>query len=222
MAEVRLNDSGPRGSRYLPATLTKHTLPEKGHVMAVRKSRPARGVCPVCGRPARRTYCSAACHAKMRRRWEDRQCACCGGMFHVYQADLRKGGGVYCSMACRRKHKSENGKAYPKIGRKSIHRIVAAETAGRTLNECEVVHHKDGNRKNYAPDNLEILPSQAAHMRLHAKCGEESSFAKLTWENVREIRRRRAAGESTASLAAQFGIDQSNVRLIVRGRTWKE
>lgn len=32
----------------------------------------------------------------------------------------------------------------------------------------EVVHHKDGDPSNNDPDNLEILSSQSAHMKLHA------------------------------------------------------
>lgn len=33
----------------------------------------------------------------------------------------------------------------------------------------EVVHHKDNNPLNNSPDNLEVLPSQSEHMKLHRK-----------------------------------------------------
>jgi hypothetical protein len=52
--------------------------------------------------------------------------------------------------------------------------------------------------------------------------GEKHYSAKLTWANVREIRVRRAAGESMADLAREFAVGASNIRFIVTGRTWKE
>ena len=47
------------------------------------------------------------------------------------------------------------------------HRLVAAKMLGRPLTKLEVVHHKDGNRKNNVEDNLLIFISQSAHMRYH-------------------------------------------------------
>lgn len=50
--------------------------------------------------------------------------------------------------------------------------------------------------------------------------GERNSLAKLTADNVREIRSRAADGESRASIARHFGVDPSNVSLIVTGKAW--
>lgn len=186
------------------------------------KSIPAHVSCPVCGKPARRTYCSSSCHATTRRRGEDRRCACCGKPFYVRPSDRRKGGGVFCSLSCRKKYKAENGVNYLRCGTKSVHRIVAAATLGRPLLPSEIVHHKDHDKKNNTPENLQVIPNKSEHHRLHARRGEDSEFAILTWRQVREIRRRRAAGESATSLAKEFNIHTSNVRLIVRGKTWKE
>jgi len=47
------------------------------------------------------------------------------------------------------------------------HRVVLAATVGRALTSVEVVHHKDGDPSNNAPDNLALLPSQSDHMRIH-------------------------------------------------------
>lgn len=47
------------------------------------------------------------------------------------------------------------------------HRLVMEQVLGRYLTADEVVHHKDGDKLNNLPENLELL-SQAEHMRLHA------------------------------------------------------
>lgn len=47
-----------------------------------------------------------------------------------------------------------------------VHRLVAAAILGRALLDGEHVHHKDRNKHNNAPENLEIL-SNADHTRLH-------------------------------------------------------
>jgi len=46
------------------------------------------------------------------------------------------------------------------------HRIVMENHLGRHLNSNEVVHHKDGNKKNNSVDNLEVL-SSSEHSKLH-------------------------------------------------------
>lgn len=51
--------------------------------------------------------------------------------------------------------------------------------------------------------------------------GEASPAARLTDADVREIRRSYAAGEATqAQLGARFGIAQTHVSSIIRGRSW--
>lgn len=51
--------------------------------------------------------------------------------------------------------------------------------------------------------------------------GSGSHRAKLSWHSVAEIRRRRANGESGASLARAFGVSASTISFIVRGQTWR-
>ena len=57
------------------------------------------------------------------------------------------------------------------------------------------------------------MPTEFTHKR-------NRDHAKLTEGQVREMRLRYHAGESQASLAAAFGVTESNVRMIVRRKTW--
>lgn len=59
-----------------------------------------------------------------------------------------------------------NGKGYTKTYGKHTHRIVAEQMLGRPLRRDEIVHHKDGNKQNNNPSNLEVM-TQSEHARLH-------------------------------------------------------
>lgn len=60
------------------------------------------------------------------------------------------------------------GKSYPKLFGRHLHRIVAEAKLGRPLKPGEVVHHRDENKRNASPENLEVLESQKEHAALHA------------------------------------------------------
>lgn len=51
--------------------------------------------------------------------------------------------------------------------------------------------------------------------------GSCHSFAKLTEDQVREIRRRAGNGEAGRALGREFGISSTNVSSIIRCETWK-
>lgn len=87
-----------------------------------------------------------------------------------------------CSARCRNTHNSiktaaqraealrgrGEGKSYPKLNGRHKHRVVMEEVLGRPLCPGEVVHHKDENIQNAAPDNLELLEGgQSEHAILH-------------------------------------------------------
>jgi hypothetical protein len=52
------------------------------------------------------------------------------------------------------------------------HRAVMEQLLGRFLEPEEVVHHVDGDKLNNSPENLELLPSQSVHARLHQERGD--------------------------------------------------
>lgn len=47
------------------------------------------------------------------------------------------------------------------------HRLIMENILGRPLTQYEIVHHKDGNKTNNDPSNLEIL-TRSVHTKLHA------------------------------------------------------
>ena len=53
-----------------------------------------------------------------------------------------------------------NGYAYE-------HRIIMENKLGRSLKKGEIVHHKDGNKSNNQPDNLELKESIQQHLYEH-------------------------------------------------------
>lgn len=51
--------------------------------------------------------------------------------------------------------------------------------------------------------------------------GEDNGGAKLTTEDIYEIRRQRASGRFFRSIALDFGVTESNIRAIIHGRSWR-
>ena len=47
------------------------------------------------------------------------------------------------------------------------HTYVMSQLLGRPLTALEVVHHKDENRSNNAPENLQLFSNQAEHLAHH-------------------------------------------------------
>lgn len=88
-----------------------------------------------------------------------------------------------------------------------------------------VCHHCD-NPSCVRPDHL-FLGDQFANMgdcsakgRMHP--GEQNGGAKLTEDDVREIRRRyRAGGISQSALAREYGLCQASVHELISGKTWR-
>lgn len=62
---------------------------------------------------------------------------------------------------------------------------------------------------------------KTAKGRCRASHGSANPGAKVTEEQARQIRARRAAGERGVDLAREFGVSPSHIALIHRGKTWR-
>lgn len=91
------------------------------------------------------------------------------------------------------------------------------------------VLHKCDNPPCVRPDHL-FLGTQADNQadkltkgRLIRKFGEENPNAKLTWQEVHDIRKRYASERaSAAKLAAEFGVSDDEILNIIHEVTWRE
>lgn len=105
----------------------------------------------------------------------------------------------------------------------AVHRLVAAAFIGPRPDGCET-RHLDGDKTNNVLSNLAygtVAENQADRV-LHGTSnrGTRCGSAKLTEDDVREIRAR-AASETRAALASAFGVTSSCIDNVVRRTTWR-
>jgi hypothetical protein len=118
---------------------------------------------------------------------------------------------------------------HPDDGRNTtifVHVLVAEAFIGPRPPGMQV-NHKDANKQNNHPSNLEwVTPrgniQHASSMGLLPdQRGERGHGAKLTWSQVSEIRR--LHGQLTQKAIAElFGVSSSLIGLIHRGKAWVE
>lgn len=108
----------------------------------------------------------------------------------------------------------------------AVHRLVCMSFHGDVPFEGAQVLHRNHDKTNCKETNLKwgTLQENIEHKTIDGRAakGETHGMSKITWDIVREIRRRREAGETGSSLAREFGITPTCVVQIVKNRTWKE
>jgi len=77
---------------------------------------------------------------------------------------------------------------------------------------CNPLHLAAGTHVQNAQDRIDHGTSGK---------GEANPKAKLTENNVREIRRRHEAGESNVSLASEYKVSRDTIRAAINRKTWK-
>jgi len=108
--------------------------------------------------------------------------------------------------------------------KKRLHRMIAIAFLGEPPFEAAEVNHKDGDKRNCQKDNLEWTTSSgnkthALKMGL-SRSGERHWYARLSNEQVIEIRALLAGGQSDSMLAERFGVCRETVSNIRSRRTW--
>ncbi len=104
------------------------------------------------------------------------------------------------------------------------HRVSYEIFVGKFPKELCVLHRCD-NRKCINPlhlflgTNVENTADKVAKQR--GARGEATNIAKVTAEQVKEIRHQRSLGKSCRELAKEFGIHPQTCRYIVIRKTWK-
>jgi len=104
------------------------------------------------------------------------------------------------------------------------HRVAYAYASGCDIPDGMVVRHSCDNPLCCNPSHLSIGTQrenmQEAGERGRMVRGVQHKLAKFSEEDVLEIRRLWAAGSTQVELADLYGVNQSTISMIVRGKNW--
>lgn len=120
---------------------------------------------------------------------------------------------------------------------KDEHRIIIEEHLGRELDRNEVVHHKNGNKRDNRIENLEIM-TLSEHTKVHSEEQAKKPLkistieklidngrkyrpaSKLTLDKVKKIRKRISNGEKQVDIADDYGVHKATIHKIKDKETW--
>lgn len=109
---------------------------------------------------------------------------------------------------------------------RGAHRVAWELTNGPVPDNLFVCHSCD-NRACCNPahlwlgTNADNMADMLAKGRANPAAGESCGRSRFKTADVLAIRARRAAGESTRTLAAAFGMSRTNIKDIINRKTWK-
>lgn len=103
----------------------------------------------------------------------------------------------------------------------SVHRFAVTVTSGE-IGEGLYVCHKCDNPRCVNPEHLFLGTAKQNCQDMLSKGRRAHWKAKLTLDDVMEIRTLHESGESATSLAEQFNISAGHASQIIRGKVWKD
>ncbi len=101
-----------------------------------------------------------------------------------------------------------------------VHQLVLEEFCGERPKGF-VANHKDGNKYNNKLDNLEWCSQTENKLHAYRTGLMPLAQAKLTVQQVEEIRFYSKLGESKIASAKRYGVTTNTVYRIITHRTWK-
>lgn len=106
----------------------------------------------------------------------------------------------------------------------SVHKLVMLAFVGPRPDGL-TINHKDGNKANNAPTNLEyVTPSENSkhsfRIGLQSNVGEKHSRHKLTEDEVKTIILRLANGETPQQIVRDYNVNVTNIYHIRSGKRW--
>lgn len=165
-------------------------------------------------------YCSRACKdADWRVGVEVRVCIGCGEDFDFDLKMKKFNAGKFCSTACMHSHRrasaigrtKTNEQGYVLVYRPDVegaqatgwifeHRLVMADMIGRPLHDHENVHHKNGDRSDNSPANLELWSSwQPSGQNVEDKIEWAKALIAEYEQPVRKLRKARKANDAASA-----------------------
>lgn len=106
-----------------------------------------------------------------------------------------------------------------------VHQIVCRAFHGPKPSDNHVVAHNDGCRTNNHASNLRwcTQSENLADRKLHGTTldGERNGAAKLTTDDVFNIRRMASEGRHYKEIACNYTVREQAIRAVLTGKTWR-